>query len=240
MLRKQVMQVNQVTIADSSLPLIIHTTEESDFTSALSILEKHPHPLRGIVASQQFLETNKSIIPPFVTYIRIHVSNPDTITLLLKSLALKKRLLEVFIPIQLIQSNPALLETCEQAHRIVIEMQHQHDLIHYTKIYSQFLLMSKYPLFSGAPFCAIPPEHCYEFFDQNNTQIPPKPAACADCLFIKHCPFKGKEFTPNPLTNTQKYNDALTFLNPERTQQHPQKENVIKNQTQHENTPARF
>lgn len=227
MLRKQICTLHNAPQADKKLPLIIEVEQEQQFQDALSILDHHSHPLRGISLPQQFL-TTLPLLSPFVTYLRIHVQDLSTIEHLLNSIALKKRFLEVFIPIELLQ-NPEQLKYCQRAHRIVIKISQLSDLSMYTQLYSQFLLLSHYPLFIGAPLCAIEPEHCYEFFDQINAIIPPKPAACTGCLFINHCPFDqkrdGTKFIPKPRTEQTKYNDALTFLNAQTTT--------------HENTPAR-
>ncbi len=265
MLQKQLFNLANATQARSTLPLIISITQEHERTLAYAILEKHPHPLRGIALPQHLVPTP---IPTFISYVRIYVDDLTTIPLLLTSLTLKKRLLEVFVPIKALQHTPALLKICEQAHRIVIELKEplglkeQQNTLNssffkspfYNQLYTQFILMSRYPLFHTAPFCSIPPEHCYEFFDQANTIIPPKPSACNGCLFTQHCPLDvhsgtGKNFTPNPITKNQTYNDALIFLNRESTnQESPQKqesrhqekttpENTTK---KNENTPARF
>src|SRR3989338_11489926 len=99
MLRKQICTLHNAPQADKKLPLIIEVEQEHQFQDALSILDHHPHPLRGISLPQQVLEnTQNNILPPVVTYLRIHVQNLTTIEHLLNSLALKKRFLEVFIP----------------------------------------------------------------------------------------------------------------------------------------------
>ncbi len=230
MLRKQVCGLQQASQADKKLPLVIKVENERELAEALLIVEKHPHPLRGVSISQS-LVTQKSLSPS-ITYLRIQVHDLSTIEQLLETIALKKRFVEVFIPIELL-NDPQLLQACQRAHRIVIQITNQQQPTNYHQLFSQFLLLPHYPLFIGTPFCAIPPEHCYEFFDQNNTFIPPKPAACNGCLFIKHCPFDNTKpapnFTPKPLTDEKRYNDAITFV---KAQLNPP--------THHENTPPRI
>ncbi len=217
MLRKIRINIDQREKIVSSLPLIISVNSESDYSGAKIILENHPHSLKGIELSLTLAKNLQSEIQASqISYLSIHLDEPLHENIF-KPFFQKHRVVEIFLPASLFVPNS--LRLLKGASKIILNVRGESELNQVHPFISEMILLSIFPLIQGAPFCKIPIEHSLEFYEHTNAsstiENPKKTQACPTCAFIGHTACHEQGFSPTPLSDKEKYKEAMFFLDDE-------------------------